>query len=120
MLYLSRKGKFNPASQIIRTALVGSPIPFQSWGGGVTDWHRCGGCAAPWWASKEEQVKEDGSQAFNQMEFAPLHFTSLLFLTALFWNGNEYLSYACPTIAFWEHITCPVSQVHSSRGIYSG
>lgn len=67
-------------------------------------------------------AKADHSQALNHMEFALLYFGfpwDPWFLSS-FWllpSGVGISPCAWPTIAFWKHIPCQVSQLHSWRGI---
>ena len=77
-----------------------------------------------WFQKAKHQTKQDYSETYNLMEFTMLVFDLLVthhrFLLSYFslleWGC---LYYALPTIVFWKHRACLVSQLYSWRGIFA-
>lgn len=75
-----------------------------------------------WFERQDIELKRFTLETWDLAEFALLGLglawdpsSFLLLYFSLFGMGMS--TYACPTIVFWKHITCLVSQIHSWREI---
>ena len=81
-----------------------------------------GGVTAPVGLVAEHPGKGNYSQALRFNIVCTVGFWTCLgpvtfFLSYFFLLEWECLLYICPTIVFWKHMTCLISQGHSWRGI---